>query len=209
MDSPPEIVIYPASEPLTPPATPDRRVNDQTPSKQHKKRQVAEKPDASLLTPPSIPPRTKRSHQQKTPHQQTESPTKQQQQHDNAPPQHVLPPTPAEELQACRLERRAAMHQDPTYIANSERKRVIRERDSAARKERIELRTRRTLGSGDDYDDSLDAYTVRLRRRSGSIVETGRRVGLLLLLLRMFLCRTLGIRLGSGGWRGGSGWIFW
>jgi hypothetical protein len=149
MNPPPKIVVHPASEPLTPPATPDRPVDDQTVSnlatgKQHNKRQVAEKPDAGLLTPPSRPRRTRRSHEQETPHQHIESPTKQQQQqqHVTSPPQHPVPPTPSEEQQARRLERRAAMHLDPTYIANSERKRVVRERDSAARKERIERITR-------------------------------------------------------------------
>jgi hypothetical protein len=141
MNPPPKIVVHPASEPLTPPATPNRLVKDQTVSnpatgkQQHKKWQAAEKPDAGLFTPPSIPRRTRKRDQQKTPHQHDQPPEQQQ---DNSPPQHPVPPTPAEQSQARRLERRAAMALDPTYIANLERRRVIRERDHAARMERYE-----------------------------------------------------------------------
>jgi hypothetical protein len=157
---PPKIVIHPPEQGLlTPPTTPDRLVYDKTAlsppelanRKQHKKWQVAEKPNDGPATPQSMPRTTGKSDQQtpeQTPHQHNQL----LQQQDASPPQDVITPTPDELLQARRFERRKQMEASPAYIAEKERMRVIREREVAIQYERIAYLMR---GFGDDDDDAL------------------------------------------------------
>ncbi|KAM0689147.1 hypothetical protein Q7P36_011224 [Cladosporium allicinum] len=183
MNSPPRIVVYPASEPLTPPATPDRPGGDQTVSNlatesEHKGRQVAQKFDAGLLTPPSISRKTRMKDRQKTPHQQDQPPEEQQQQqqqqHTNPPPQPIFPPTPSEEWQARRLAshlarqtaRQKTLSQSPTSTAKLERMRVIREANQAARMAQISSATAQILG-----DDWKAVYALQKAPKALTFAE--------------------------------------
>jgi len=185
MDHPPEPTVHPPERPLTPPVTPDRQTVDRTISippnlateKQHKLWQEAEKFNASLLTPQSLPRRSGKSGQP-APHSHNPSPERQQQQQQQpqiSPPQQVSPPSPSDELQSRRFERQKAMMLSPSLIADRERRRVIREREMAARAARFEALTRGIL----DFDDPLWVSNLRRSQRvraastAGAVAATG------------------------------------
>ena len=154
MDKPPEIMVH---APLTPPTTPDRLGSEKTVSdtwdptteEQRKQWRDAVVSNIGLLTPQSIPRKTGKSDHQ-TPH------------HDQ---QQVLPPSLAD-VQARHMKFRKQMELSPTWVANTERLRVIRERQFKMDQETIDRLTRGFQGSLAEIEGRTFERPVISRMRS-------------------------------------------
>lgn len=168
MGQPPENMAHSSERPLTPPTTPDRpggnKITTATPvSATEEQRKGWQVSDVGLITPQSMPRQTERSDQQ-TPHQLNQDP--EQQQHDLIP-QPVFSSIPAD-IQARRTERRKSMELSPTYMADMERRRVSRERQLKAQRERID---RMTCGTPDNHDVMYSSKEERLKEMGGMTFE--------------------------------------